>query len=590
MFKKLSDNVKKLIPKHLAGFIWYFLQKHLPSVFGFIFIIIVASLEIAFSPYILKIIIDAASKGANNSEAFLQLVYWPAIIYVALTIVHNLTMRVYHYICLKLFPKLRIEISTALFNSLAKLPVVFFQQNFSGDLANKVQNVSEGVESIIKSFNRYILGNAITILISLILLATVSLYFSLVLLIGISVYICSGYLMSRKTANLARDFALANSNLTGQLVDSISNIISIKVFGNADFEQTRVDSIVADVGTKDKFLQAQIMRTDFVQNLIFTFLVIFLLCGLIYGRVNGWVSVGDFAFIMSLSITIYMMVNGLTNGMPDLSKEIGKCNQALHLILNTQEAIDDVALQDLAVTQGVIKFSDVAFGYNKNLIFDKLDLTIHSKQKIGIVGYSGAGKTTLINLLLGLYGIQAGTISIDGQDLANCSNNSIIKNIAVIPQNPELFHRSIIDNIRYGNVSATDEEVYQAAKLAKCHDFISQIPGGYNSIVGEKGISLSGGQRQRIAIARAILKNSPILIMDEATSSLDSATEHEIQDALQVVMQEKTVIVIAHRLATIMAMDRIIFLDSGKIIEDGTVAELKHKNGYFSKLLATQSF
>lgn len=556
---------------------------------GFLIIIIIASLEIAFSPYILKIIIDTASKEANNPQVFLQMVYYPTVLYVALTIIHNLAMRVYHYICLKLFPRLRIEISTALFNSLTGHSVVFFQQNFSGDLANKVQSVSEGVEAIIKAFNRYVLGNAFTIIISLVLLATVRVYFAFVLLLGISAYIFSGYLMSRKTARLAQDFSLANSSLTGQLVDSISNIMSIKIFGNADFEHARVDLSVTEVGSKDKQLQAQIMRTDFLQNFIFTFLVILLLSGLIYGRIHEWVSVGDFAFIMSLSITIYMMVNGLTNGMPELSKEIGKCTQALNLILAPQDTIDIPNAKDLKVTKGSIKISNVAFGYNKIHIFDNLNLIIPSKQKIGIVGYSGAGKTTLINLLLRLYNIEAGQISIDDQNISNCNAKSIINNISLIPQNPELFHRSILDNIRYGNVNASDQEVYDVAKLAKCHDFISQIPYNYHSIVGEQGITLSGGQRQRIAIARAILKNSPILIMDEATSSLDSATEHEIQQALKIVMQDKTVIVIAHRLATLMEMDRIIFLDSGKIVEDGTFNELKQRNGCFSKLLATQT-
>jgi len=579
----------KPIPKQLANFICYFLRRHIPSVIGFLFIIVIASLGISFSPYILKIIIDAASKEANNPMLFLQMVTYPALLYIAITMIHNLAMRVYHYICLKLFPKLRVEICIALFNSLTEHSVAFFQQNFSGDLANKVQSVSEGVESIIKAINRYVIGNAITLLISFVLLASVHLYFALVLFLGVTIYIFSGYVMSRQTARLAQGFSLANSKITGQLVDSISNIMSIKIFGNTSFEQTRIDSLITDVSSKDQLLQKQIMRTDFFQNLIFTILIILLLGGLIYGRVHYWVSIGDFSFIMALSITIYTMVNGLTNGLPELSKDIGKCNQALNLILSTQDMSDIPDAKTLTVTNSTIKFDGVSFGYNKSKVFDNFNITIPSKQKVGIVGYSGAGKTTLINLLLRLYNVQAGEIYIDKQNILHCTSNSIIKNISLIPQNPELFHRSIMDNIRYGNVEASDDVIYEAAKLAKCHDFITQIPNGYNSIVGEKGISLSGGQRQRIAIARAIIKNAPIIIMDEATSSLDSATEHEIQDTLKVVMQDKTVIVIAHRLATIMTMDRIIFLDSGKIVEDGTVAELQQRNGYFGKMLAIQS-
>ena len=239
--------------------------------------------------------------------------------------------------------------------------------------------------------------------------------------------------------------------------------------------------------------------------------------------------------------------------------------------------------------QEKICFKDVDFGYNANkLIFEKLNLTIEPKQKIGLVGYSGAGKTTLINLLFRLYDVQQGEISIDDQPINTVTHDSLMENMALIPQNTELFHRSIIDNIRYGDTKASDEAVIKAAKLAKCDEFINQLPEGYQSVVGERGITLSGGQRQRIAIARAILKNAPILILDEATSALDSVTEKEIQDALKAVMKNKTVIVIAHRLSTIMAMDRILFFDNGQIIEDGTVDALQKKNGHFAKLLAMQ--
>ena len=582
LFKRIN------MPNHLTAFIWYFMRKHLASIIGFLIIIVIASLEIALSPYVLKIIIDTATQYADNAAMFFHAVAYSAIFYVLLTIIHNLAMRVYHYICLKLFPKLRTEISVALFDHLTKHSVSFFQRNFSGDLANKVQNVSDGVESIIQNVNRYVLGNLFTLLIALILLTTVHLFFSIVLLLWGIAYVFNGYYMAKKTAHIAHDFSHANSHLAGQLVDSITNILSAKIFSNVSFETNRIDGAVSAVGEQDKRLQKQIMWTDFYQNMIFTVLIAFLMAGLIYGRVHGSITVGDFAFILGLSITIATMVNGLTKAMPDLAKQIGKCQQALNAIIVPHDIQDVDGASALQISRGEINFSKVSFSYDKNKLFESFTLNIQAKQKVGLVGYSGAGKTTLINLLLRLYEIQSGEIAIDGQNINSVTRESLTRGIALIPQQPELFNRSLMDNIRYGDTAATDEAVYKAAQLAKCHDFICQIPEGYQSMVGEKGIKLSGGQRQRIAIARAILKNAPILILNEATSSLDSATEREIQDALQAVMTDKTVIVIAHRLSTIMAMDRILFFDAGKIVEDGTVAELQAKNGNFARLLAMQ--
>lgn len=576
------------MPEHLTGFIWYFLRAHLGAVIGFVVIAFIASLEISLSPYLLKIIIDTATRYANNNALFLHAVTYPAIFYILLTIVHNIAMRLYHFITLKLFPKLRTEICVGLFDHLSKHSVSFFQQNFSGDLASKIQNVADGVESIIKTFNQFILGNLFTLIIGFILLTTVHVFFAVILLLGIAAYIINGFQFAKKTAYYAHGFSKANSHLTGQLVDSISNIVSAKIFSNISFETTRIDNAVNTVGEQEKLLQKQIIRADFYQNLIYTLFVTMLIAGLIYGRVHGWVTVGDFAFILALCITIYTMVNSLTKAMPDLSREIGKCQQALNVIIVPHDIQDVKDAKLLHVTQGNISYKDINFKYDSHKIFENLNLTIKPKQKVGLVGYSGAGKTTLINLLLRLYDIQSGEISIDEQNIKFVTRDSLVKNIALIPQHPELFHRSLIDNIRYGNTEASDEDVFRAARLAKCDEFIGQLPEGYQSMVGEKGIKLSGGQRQRIAIARAILKNAPILILDEATSALDSATEREIQDALKVVMADKTVLVIAHRLSTIMAMDRILFFAAGKIVEDGTVSELQAKNGYFAKLLAMQ--
>ncbi len=578
------------MPERLMPFIWFFLRHHLFSMSGYVLINVVAAFEFALAPYLLKVIIDTATLHADNTTLFLKAIIYPATFYVLLiTLTHNIAFRIYQLITMHLFPKLRTEISVALFKHLTKHSVSFFQRNFSGDLANKTQSVSEGIESMILSFNQYICGNLFMLIISLALLATVHVYFSIILFVGVIALIINGYLLNRKTTSFAHDFAEEKSRVTGQLVDSISNIVSAKIFSNTTHETNRIEAVFNAVGQKDKLLQKHIMFISFNLNIIYMIFIALLMVGLIYFRVQGSLTAGDFAFILGLSITTSNMISGLNDQMPEFSKNIGKCQQALNVIIASHDVQDNENAVPLRITEEKIRFKEVSFGYDANkLIFKKFNLTIEPKQKVGLVGYSGAGKTTLINLLFRLYDVQQGEISIDNQPINTVTRDSLMNNMALIPQNTELFHRTIMDNIRYGDTKASDEAVVKAAKLAKCDEFINQLPDKYQSVVGERGITLSGGQRQRIAIARAILKNAPILVLDEATSALDSVTEQEIQDALKAVMKNKTVIVIAHRLSTIMTMDRILFFDHGQIIEDGTIDELQKKNGYFAKLLAMQ--
>jgi ATP-binding cassette subfamily B protein len=243
----------------------------------------------------------------------------------------------------------------------------------------------------------------------------------------------------------------------------------------------------------------------------------------------------------------------------------------------------------LHCTTGHITFDKVKFHYKDTKpLFENKSIEIEAGQKVGLVGYSGGGKSTFVHLILRLYDVTHGSILIDGQDIKSVSQDSLRENIAMIPQDPSLFHRSLRENIRYGRIDATDEEVMEAAKKAHAHEFIEKLPQGYDALVGERGVKLSGGQRQRIAIARAILKNAPILIMDEATSQLDSLTEALIQESLWQLMEHKTTLVIAHRLSTLLHMDRILVFDQGKIVEDGNHNDLLSKGGLYKNLWNAQ--
>jgi ATP-binding cassette subfamily B protein len=261
----------------------------------------------------------------------------------------------------------------------------------------------------------------------------------------------------------------------------------------------------------------------------------------------------------------------------------------LNAVLNTSETKDIPGATKLIVSNGRICFDNVHFKYaNAAHLFEYKSVVIESGQKVGLVGYSGGGKTTFVNLILRLHDVDAGIISIDNQNINAVTQDSLHKAIGMIPQDPSLFHRTLMENIRYGNINATDKEVIEAAIKAHAHEFISKLMDGYQSPVGERGVKLSGGQRQRIAIARAILKNAPILILDEATSQLDSVTENLIQESLTELMQNKTTIVIAHRLSTLLNMDRILVFDQGQIVEDGAHRELISKNGLYKILWDAQ--
>ena len=291
-----------------------------------------------------------------------------------------------------------------------------------------------------------------------------------------------------------------------------------------------------------------------------------------------------------VTMSIFQVMWHLANRIVEVYKNIGKCTQAMSLMQDKHEITDKNNAANLVVNKGSIEFKNVSFGYkNSKAIFSNLNIKINSTSKIGLVGYSGSGKSTFINLLLRLYDIGTGEILIDNHNIKHVSQSSLRQNISMIPQDISLFHRSLIENIKYGNTEATREEVIDASKQAHCHEFIMNLENGYDTLVGERGIKLSGGQRQRIAIARAFLENAPILVLDEATSSLDSITEKYIQESLHLAIQNRTTIVIAHRLSTLLEMDRILVFKDGNIVEEGDHNTLIKTNGHYEMMWKMQS-
>jgi ATP-binding cassette subfamily B multidrug efflux pump len=387
----------------------------------------------------------------------------------------------------------------------------------------------------------------------------------------------------------------ARSALMGRIVDSYTNIITLKLFARPRDEDAYVrDAIDFHTG---HYLAQQRLITAFGTLLALLNAVLIAGAGAIALTlwVNGAVEVGAIAMVLPLTFQLTNMSRWVAFSVTEIFEEIGVVQEGMITIARPLQLTDEADARPLAVTAGRIEFQDVRFGYGRETgVLDGFTLTVAPGEKIGLVGRSGAGKSTVINLLLRFFDLEAGRIVIDGQDISRATQESLRAQISVVTQDTSLLHRSIRDNIRYGRPEATEDEIVAAAKQAQAHEFILDLEDwrgrrGYDAHVGERGVKLSGGQRQRVAIARVILKNAPILVLDEATSSLDSEVEAAIQASLDGLMANKTVIAIAHRLSTIARMDRLVVLDRGRIVEQGTHAELLRSGGHYAELWRRQS-
>lgn len=399
---------------------------------------------------------------------------------------------------------------------------------------------------------------------------------------------------TKKRSDLRNARLKITKRLVAHISDNIVNAVTVKTFAR-EGDEVAVNSHISDELARTRlsdWLRSTSKESDRMGVLLFMQAVLIVVLIKLTAHDPHLLAGGIYAFTYTLTlINRFFTVNTTVRQIEDAFLQASPMTE----ILQQPPEITDVSnAQELRVTEGSIHFQKVQFQYadaaQKDSVFDDLELTIKSGEKIGLVGYSGGGKTTLTKLLLRFEDINEGRISIDGQDISQVTQSSLRKQISYVPQEPLLFHRSIKENIGYGNAAATNDSVIAAAKAAHADEFITALPKGYGTIVGERGVKLSGGQRQRVAIARAMLKNAPILVLDEATSALDSESEVLIQQALWKLMEGRTAIVIAHRLSTIQKMDRIIVLDNGKIVEEGSHKELVGKpGGTYAKLWAHQS-
>ncbi len=555
---------------------------------GFLTVSFIWAILNTLTPYILKLLIDSAVNFKGPVEnVFVEMKPY-VLLYPFAWFLVFLNMRFLDFIKIKTFPAIREDILSSQFSYLIQHEYKYFQNNFAGSLTNKIVDLQSGIINILTIVDECY-AQSIGLLIALCTLIVVHPIFGFILIIWVSLFLGITFYFLKPIQHLALIFAEARSSLMGKMVDSTTNIINIRLFARNNFESEQMHLSIKDCVQKDRDMLQKIMSMRIIGDIsIILFLATNLwMLGSLYAK--GQVSLGDFSFIITLSISILWNLGFLAGQFVNFSEEVGRCQQALKIIQEPIGIQDQSNAKPLHINNATIEFKNVNFNFNKDsLLFENKNITIPKGQKVGIVGYSGGGKSTFVNLILRLFELESGQILIDSQDIKNVTQASLRENISFIPQDTTLFHRTIMENIRYGKVDATDEEVMKAASLAHADEFIRGLPDGYYSLVGERGIKLSGGQRQRIAIARAILKNAPILILDEATSSLDSKTEEYIQRSLAYLMHDKTTIVIAHRLSTLIKMDRILVLDKGQIIEDGPHLELLNKNSLYKRLWETQ--
>ena len=561
-------------------------QAHL-GIFASLAVILGAGLG-AWQPYLFSRIIDSTTEAINQGINLDTTWMWVGLYIVTILIV-TLSWRVSGLIALYYSTEAEANGFRKLFEHLSFHSYTYFSNRFAGSISSKIQRAAGGVDGMIEFYLWTFLSTLVSTTISASLIFFVNVWLGVVFVGMLLVIIAINYPLAQYRRPFVVQASEESSKLSGQAVDFASNIGAVWQFARRQFELLNLSKQV-DVQRKAEMKQWQINEISALLNgmllvVVETFIIVVML--VLLGR--GTVTLGEFIMVLGVLASSGHSLIHIGQSMNRFVGLYGRIEEGLSEVLKPHDIIDEDDASDLVAERGEVEFRNVIFGFQEDDIFNDFSLTIPDGQRVGVVGQSGAGKTTLVNLLLRYLDIQKGEILIDGQDISKVTQDSLRRSIAVVPQEPILFHRSIYDNIHYGDIEKTKEDVEHSAKLARAHDFILDAPKGYETLVGERGIKLSGGQRQRIAIARAMLKDSPILILDEATSALDSESEVLIQKALRELMEARTVLAIAHRLSTLREMDRIIVLDQGKIVQDGTHEELSSQDGLYKTLWEHQA-
>ncbi len=536
--------------------------------------------------YAVKLLIDLFTQNQNIT---FEQSWKPITIFISAQIILDGAWRMHNFAQLKCMPYILQNISNKICTHCFKLPYSFFQHSLSGSIVAKVKGIGDNYFKIHQALELQLSKPLFITLFSGIALGLTNIKILFFVLAFSFIYVPMAFKFFTKLAKMEQKKQDSWYYLFGTVADCITNIFTVFAFATEQRELRKIQHYYDNIHNP---LTIKYYKYDLIISIIlclfYWVFLISLFCYVIYMKNNNEISIGDIAFVMSLTFLFTDNSWDTTMKIKDFLEDVAAFRSAFTIMQIPQNIIDTPSATNLTITKGDIVFQNLSFGYdNTNYVFKDLNLKIKGGQKIGIVGHSGGGKSTLISLLLKNFQITTGDIIIDNQSIYNVSCESLNSQISLIPQDIMLFHRSIGENIGYAKENTTQAEIENAARAANLHEFIETLPEKYNTLVGERGVKLSGGQRQRIAIARAILKNAPILILDEATSSLDSQTELEIQKSINTLLEKNnaTVIAIAHRLSTIRHLDRIVVIENGQIVEDGNFVELlAMPNGRFKEL------
>jgi ATP-binding cassette subfamily B protein len=533
------------------------------------------------SQYGLKSLVDALS-GPKTGTAI-----WGAFAFlVALIAGDNFTWRLAGWLANYTFVAVTVDLRSDLFRHLTGHAPSYFADRMPGTLASRITATSNAVYAVETMFIWNVLPPCVATVGSIAFLATVSLQMTAAMILVAAVMIVILFRLAARGAPLHRNFADCAAVADGEMVDVISNLPLVRAFGGLGYEHRRFDETIGRESTARRRSLFYLEKLRLIHALVTATLTALLLAWAVVLWQNNLVTTGDVVLVSTLGFGILHATRDLAVALVDATQHMARLEEAIATLLVPHTLCDVPAAPPLHRQRGAIVFDDVHFAYpDGRKVFEHFNLDIEAEQRIALVGESGGGKSTLFALLQRFHDPQAGHIRIDGQDIATTAQDSLRGAIAVVPQDVGLLNRSVIENIRYGRPEIGDSAVIAAAAAARCTEFIERMPQGFATIIGDRGVKLSGGQRQRIAIARAILKAAPILLLDEATSALDTESEAVIREALDRVMQGRTVIASAHRLSTVADFDRIVVMRDGRILEDGPPDVLLAQRGAYYALV-----
>lgn len=567
---------------NVFAFIFKYLRKTKIMAAVILFALIARSISDRGEVYSMAQIIGLLPQYTTDKSVFNHILFYIGLL-AAFLVFEGVTNYIWRYVGGKFMPYFCSLVYKDIFAAVHHQSVTFFNEEMAGKVASKTKNIVSGIREIYGAVVFGLIRPITGIIVSLFLICRADLLMGGCISVLNLIFMVAIIFIRRRIGSFAEKRARFHAETDGVYIDTVTNSDLVKSFANYFYEKSKFYHVLRTAVRSEQDERTKDAWYDLQGKIVFYTVYLLSCISVFYCWYLGRLQLADVVMTTSLLNGLMMEVNSIGFFAGEFAQDYGQVKDGLELVFQPYQVVDAPDAHNIKMHGRAINFADITYHYaGKENLFEKFNLKVKSGEKIGLVGHSGSGKSTLIKLLVRYYDVNDGKITVGGEDIAKVRQNSLRAQIAVIPQDTALFNRTIMENIRYGNVNATDEEVIKAAKAAYADEFIKDLPNGYESKVGERGVMLSGGERQRIAIARAILKDAPVLILDEATSALDSESEQYIQKSLKKLMRGKTVIAIAHRLSTLKEMDRLVVMDKGKIIEEGAHdALLKHKGAYY---------